>query len=808
MSAASHAQPETPFAVSPDTGRARSLECLHCATRLSEDAEGSFCCSGCAFVYALIHRENLGRYYELRGSRGMPLFGLGARAHDTKWVEPIEAELAQVEGVTRIDLDVQGLHCTGCVWLIDAVFQKQEGAVDVIVNPALGKARLGVRAGFSLRSFVETIEKFGYRFGPPVKGEARRSSDLLIRMGITIAIAMNSMIFAISTYAGLTEGSLARLFHTLNFGLSLVSIAVGGTVFFRSAWHGLRRGLLHLDLPIALGIIAAFSGSVWSFFQRGSTSSYFDTLNIFIALMLVGRFLQERVLERNRRYLLSNDGVESLLSRRIGGEGSSVSVISCTEIQKGDTLLIVPGDLVPVTSKLEASRASFSLDWINGESRPRDFTSEATIPAGAFLAGAQAVTVRATEDFSASSLVELLRSPVVRDADGPRTTAFWQRLTKGYVLAVLLAGALGFLFGWLRSGEIGHSLDVLTAVLVITCPCAFGIATPLAYEMVQNGLRKVGLFVRSPGFLDRATSVRRVVFDKTGTLTTGTLELANREALDALDKEERLVLYNLAARSHHPKSQAVSRALANDPSLSFDASFHVTEEAGRGLSLEHRGREYRLGAPAWVSRREDDAQGDIAFGEGGRTLARLFTVEELREDASSEISKLRQDGYEVFILSGDSEARVKAMAETCGVEPSHAIAGQSPHDKAAFLRSIDRGDTMMIGDGINDSLVVEEAFASGTPAIDRPFMAARSDFYFVTAGLRPIRMALEASQRLHRVVRRNLGIAITYNVGAVGLAWAGLMTPLMAAVLMPISSIVTLMATVVSLSGRDASWKS
>jgi len=784
-----------------------SLECLHCGTPVDGDAKEPFCCSGCSFVYALIHAENLDRYYELRGKRGVPLFGLFERSRDTKWLEPIEAKLAECEGTTRIDLDVQGLHCVGCVYLIDTVFRKEAGAVQVVVNPALGKVQLGVKQGFSLASFVEKVERFGYRLGPPVKsdGQSRRTSDLLVRMGVAIAIAMNSMIFAISSYAGLTEGFLAELFFAINFGLCLVSVAVGGTVFFRSAWQGLRRGILHLDLPIALGIVAAFSGSVWSFFERGSSSSYFDTVNVFIALMLVGRFLQERVLERNRRYLLASDGTESLLSRRIDEASGKVGVVPCSTIEKGDRLLITPGDLVPVAGKLEGASASFSLDWINGESRPSRFEPDAVVPAGAFLAGSQAITLRATEPFSASPLVELLRSPLARDKHGPRTGWFWQQLAKWYVTAVLCLAALGFVVTWLRLHDVGAALDVVTAVLVVTCPCAFGIATPLAYELVQNGLRKSGLFVRSPGFLDRATTVRRVVFDKTGTLTTGTLKLADDAPLSALDEGARATLYNLAARSHHPKSQAVVRALGED--IAFDEALTVVEHPGRGLAAVREGREYRLGAPGWASSKAD-ADGDLVFAVDGETLAVLSTTEELRRDAREEIARLRNDGYEVWILSGDRDDRVQALAEGCGIEVSHAKGEQGPKDKAAFLREIDRADTLMIGDGINDSLVVEAAHTSGTPAIDRPFMAARSDFYFVTPGLRPIRLALRASHRLHQVIRRNLTIAIAYNLVAIGLAYAGLMSPLLAAIFMPISSISILLATIASLSGRRAPWKS
>lgn len=811
MSIASYAPQDAALAGGPASTRGAraerlvesspSLECLHCATPLSAGGGERFCCAGCELVYALLHREQLERFYELRGGRGVPLFGLAGRAFDTKWLEPIEAVLARADGATRLDLDVQGLHCVGCVWLIDEVFRRQDGALSVVVNPALGKAQLTVTPRFALRAFVEKLARFGYLLGPSRKTDSPASSDLLLRLGISAALAMNSMIFAIALYAGL-DGPLARLFHALELALSAATVAVGGPVFFRSAWQGLRRGILHFDLPIALGIVLAFAGSAWSFFARGSVSAYFDTLGVFVTLMLAGRFLQERVLERNRRALLASEGADGLLARRVRDE--AVSVVPCTTIEKGDALLVAPGDLVPVAAELDAERGSFSFDWINGESRPRELAKGDVVPAGAFLAGTRAVTVRATEDFSASPLVELLRSPSARDGEAPRATPFWQRLARRYVLAVFAAAVGALAFTFTRTGDLARSFDVVTAVLVVTCPCAFGIATPLAYEIVQNGLRRAGLFVRSAGFLDRATQIRRVVFDKTGTLTTGTLEVTERAPLEALADDERDVLYNLAARSNHPKSQAVARAL--EGRARFSPSLAVDEEPGRGLSVVLGGREYRFGAPAWVGSAITGA--DLAFGGDGRLLAALATSEETRPDARSELARLRDAGYEVLVLSGDAEGRVKALATSVGIDPAHAFGARSASEKAAFVRAIDRCDTLMIGDGINDSLVVGEAFASGTPAIDRPFMAARSDFYFVTPGLRPIRLALESSRLLARVVRQNLAIALSYNAIAVSLAFAGLMSPLLCAVLMPASSIATVLATVVRVGTRSAPWRS
>jgi Cu2+-exporting ATPase len=775
---------------------AAGTACLHCGTLSGAD----FCCRGCEVVYALLHRENLERYYELAGSSRAPATAAGLAAPDAKWIELLAADLAaRPAGAThRVTLDIQGIHCAACVWLVEQLFERSGARGRILVNSALGTIDLAVERDFPLVDFVAAVSRFGYRLGPALK-QAPRSS-LLVRMGICVAIAMNSMIFAIAIYAGLSEGPIHRLFSALVFGLSGLSVAVGGSLFIASAWRSLRRGVLHIDLPIAAGIILAFTSSALSFFAAGSDAVYFDTLNVFIALMLVGRWLQERVVERNRRLLLASDGADGLLARRLTA-GGAVEIVPCRQLRAGDRLLVAAGDLVVVDAVVDEERALCSLDWINGESAPRELARGERVPAGAFNLGPSALTAVAATDFADSPLIALLRAPMARPADAARATPWWRRFAAVWVISVLAAAAGAFLLWAVGFGDPRRALEVTTAVLIVTCPCAFGIATPLAYELVQAGLRRGGLHVRSSGFLDRALAVRRVVFDKTGTLTTGVLRVADDAPLRALSAVERGALYNLVARSTHPRSLAVLRALEAIGGHGVAAGAVVRELPGRGLTLREGAREYTLGAGPG-----DD--GALAFRRDGRVRASIVTDEELRPDAARELARLAAGGLEVWILSGDTQERVAALAAEAGVPAERALGGRTPEAKAEWLAAHDRGDTLFIGDGINDSLVVERAFCSGTPAIDRPFMPARSDFYFVTPGLAPVRRALEAARALGRTNRRNLTMAVAYNGLTVGLAYAGMMSPLLCAVVMPLSSLSIIAATLAALSPRHNRWTS
>ncbi len=783
--------------------------CAHCG--LPVDAAGvRFCCRGCEAVHGLLHREDLTRYYELQGGAGCPVPPLRDERADRKWLEPIEARVVAAAGpggagVARLRLDVQGMHCAACVWLIEELFRRRKGALRVDVNPALGTVDMTIGADFHLRAWVIDIERFGYQLGPALKRAEGPTSTLLWRLGVCAALSMNAMIFAIAIYAGLEAGPIRDLFEALVFAISTASVAVGGQVFLRSAYHALRRGLLHMDLPIALGILLAYVSSAAAYAAGRERGVFFDTLTVFITLMLLGRFLQERVLERNRRQLLDSDGAEGLWARRLAAD--VVELVRCPEIHAGDRLLVAAGDLVCVDAVLDEVEASCSLDWINGESTPRTFVRGDVLPAGGFNVGQRPLRAIACTDFAAGALTDLLRVPTVRAADAARATPWWRRLARIYVTAVL--GVAGATFaGWLIvGGDATRALEATAAVLIVTCPCAFGIATPLAYELAQAGLRRAGLLVRSAGFLDRAVAVRQIVFDKTGTLTTGALVLVDTVPLDRLRGQEHNVMYTLAASTTHPKSAAVRDALAARHAR-FLAGVPVTERAGRGVELTLEGHVYRLGAPAWAAPGPQPADADVVFSIDGERRVALTTHEEPRPDAAIEVSRLVADGFHVSVLSGDTAAKTTALAARLGLAVERALGGQSPYDKAAWLSAHDRQDTLMIGDGINDAVAVERAFCSGTPAIDRPFLPARSDFYFVTAGLRPVRLALTVARALQRVNRRNLTIAVVYNLATVGLAAAGLMSPLLCAVVMPVSSLTVVLSSTHALSRRSPLWRS
>jgi Cu2+-exporting ATPase len=780
--------------------------CAHCAQPLLDDTFAPYCCRGCRAVHGILTGAGLSRYYDLRRGPGLPPADLESRRIDHKWLELIEEDRGGNSGVTRVELDIQGIHCAACVWLIEELFRRHGGTQTGLmsINPALGRVELRISQDFPLPDWVDSVEALGYLLGPARSTGARPSDDLLLRVGICGALAANVMLFAAAIYLGLREGPIYELLNQLSYAAGVLAVLVGGSVFIGSAVRAIRRRVLHLDVPIALGIVLAFAGSTYSFFVASGHAAYIDTLTVFVALMLTGRWLQQRMLERNRAQLLADDGTESLLTREVR-EGV-VRIVHCIGIRKGDRLLIAPGDLVPVELRLLDDAASCSLDWIDGESRPRRFGSGEAVPAGAFNVGERAFSGIATTDFAASSLVGLLGNDPASKGDAPLSTRWWSQLSRYYVIGVVTLAATAMGYWWWRTAEPLFAIEVGTAVLVVTCPCAFGIAAPLAYELVLTQLRRAGIFVRVGDFLDRVRAMTRIVFDKTGTLTTGTLEVVNPAELQALSDHEITLLYNMAARSAHPKSVAVRRALEGHRAARF-AELEVEEQTGYGVSAEERGRRYRLGAPSWAAP-ESDREGDVVFSIDAEVISALRTDEQLRPDAHAEIDRLEADGYELAILSGDAPARVVALGASLGMPEAVCVGGQTPEQKATYVREHDPARTLLVGDGLNDQVAMREAACSGTPAVNRPFMASRCDFYFVSPGLYPVAQVLRASDTIAQVVRRILAFAIAYNLVAVSLAIAGFMRPWVAAVLMPLSSLITLAYTVMMLSRKRLPWRS
>lgn len=788
--------PQAPRTSKP-TAKPVARACRHCGVPTGHP-EGEFCCSGCAYVYRLINEAGLSAYYQIKDKVIAPADAALLPLRDYAWLESAQAgaEQAAGEGTPELRLDVQGISCAGCVWLIERIFSKQPGAGRIEINAPAGQLRLLWQIGlFRAAEFAQTLQGFNYLVGPAsaTRSALPESRGLVKRIGLCAAFSMNVMLFTLPTYFGMEATfTYAPLFGTLSMAFATLSLLAGGGYFLGKAVRSLQLGVVSIDLPIALGIVGAYGGSFFGWIARNEVFVYFDFVSTFILLMLVGRWAELAAVERNQRRLLAEQPVPSRL-RCWTAEGAKVD-LAPEQLTSGVKFAVGPGQTVPVEARLSSPEASVSLAWINGEAAPRSFQNGQRIPSGAVNLARSEIVLVALQGWGESLLAELTR-PVAR---APYRHRFIERVITGYLVSIIaIAFASGVAWYW-ATGDGLRSCAVVTAVLVVSCPCAIGLAFPLADEIAAVALRKRGVFVRVGDLWPRLARVRKIVFDKTGTLTLETPKLRENASFDSLGEQERRVLTRLVEDNPHPVARSLHDALLAGPRPGALDS-EVDEMVGQGVSLQLAGVEWRLGRPAWAMERDEaltsraiDESVETVLARAGEPIARFSFLEAARSDAREELRRLRARSLQVMILSGDRHEKVERLSQALGLEPGAAQGEMSPHGKADWLEANGAGDALMLGDGANDSLAFDHALCRGTPVVHRGVLTEKADFYYLGRGIAGVRALFEVNDARRRTQILLLILSIVYNLAAVGLATAGKMNPLIAAVLMPVSSLLTL----------------
>ena len=756
---------------------------------------GGFCCAGCAYVYRLVQDHGLAGYYQLKDEITAPPDAAVFQARDFSWLGNAQqqAEAAANGKPPELTLDVQGVSCAGCIWLIERVFHKQPGARDIEASAQLGQLRLRwIPREFFAADFARKLQSFGYLVGPagekPAEPETR---GLVRRIGLCTALAMNVMLFTLPVYFGMERTfAYAGLFGTLSLVFGTLSVLVGGGYFFNRAFRAIRAGTIHLDLPIALGITGAYLGSLYGWFTGREQFIYFDFVSGFILLMLTGRWAQVAAVERNQRRLLREQPKPPSVRLVAGGS------IPPEQLVAGQGYYSAPGQTMPVDSRLESAATAFSLASINGEADPRTFQAGQCVPSGAVNLSRTEAQLTALQQWPESLLAQLLAPAKPRGAQ----PSLLEKIVRGYLIGILATATVAGLAWWLATGDGLRTGSVVVAVLVVSCPCAIGLAFPLADEMATVALRKRGVFVRNSELWPRLNRVQQLVFDKTGTLTLETPVLQNPGALLHLDPLARQALLTLVSDNPHPVSQCLlENLLAGGSSELLGGA--VEETIGQGITLAAAGHRWRLGRPSWAAMAVDpnltnapflDAAAGSLFTCDGVALAFFVFADTARPDARAELAELGWLGYDTFILSGDHSTKVAAVAGELGLPLEQAIGELTPQGKADWLASHGAGETLMLGDGANDSLAFDAALCRGTPVIHRGHLAQKADFYYLGRGIGGLRALLTVNRVRRRTQRMILVFSIAYNVLAVGLAVTGHMNPLIAAILMPANSLLTL----------------
>ena len=720
---------------------------------------------------------------------------------DPEELAEITRELPPRDGARRLEavLTIDGVHCAACVVAIEDALRCATD--DVSINAATRRARLVFRPDAQpLSALLARIERLGYAPRPVSRravesAEAAGRRTALWRMLVAVLCMMQVMMYALPRYvadAGDMPEDIVRLLTWAEAMLTLPVLLFAASPFFRNAWRDLRAGRIGMDVPVALGIAVTFVASLAA--AVAGEEVWFDSVTMFVAFLLVGRWLEAAARER------ALAGVGDLLARlpetveRLAADGSAETV-TLRRLRPGDLVRVAVGQSVPADGVVEAGRSHVDEALLTGESTPLARQPGDALAAGSLnLSGPLTLRVnRAPRDSRLQQIADLIDAA---SAAKPRLAQLADRLAGPFTAVVLVLAALTWI-GWHVFGDPSRAVWVAASVLIVTCPCALSLATPAALLAASGNLARQGLLARSPQAIESLAQADAFVFDKTGTLTLDRLALAGVHPLPGADLEHSQALAIAAALetgSLHPVAAALRRSAPAGAAL--PAVRDVTEHGGAGIAAQVRrdGRwvDARIGSVRFAGA-PADGPGGVHLALDGRPVARFELVETLRPDAAGALAALRADGATIEILSGDDAPRVAQVAAELGVDTWRAQA--SPEDKLALIEARQRTGrrVAMVGDGINDAPVLARADLSIAFATGAALAQHHADLLLLGERLGLLAGARRLARRTMRVVAQNLAFAATYNAIGIPLAIAGWVPPWLAGIGMAASSLVVVL---------------
>jgi len=697
-----------------------------------------------------------------------------------------EALAAQAEDKeTRLALSVPTVHCAACISAIERELSKTPGVQSARVNLTLKRASVEADPDVTAADLISVLERIGYEaheldigtLSSTASDKAGR--DLLMRLAVAGFASMNVMLLSVSVWSG-AEAATRDLFHWISAAIALPTIVFSGKPFYINAWSALKHKRLNMDVPIVLAIILAVATSLWETSLSGE-HAYFDAALTLTFFLLAGRYLDHRTRAVARSAAEELAALEVPRAVRVrDGEEETVQV---SELAVGDMILVRPGGRMPVDGEIVEGQSELDRSLLTGETVPVFAEPGSGVSAGEVnLTGP--LVIRATTVGEETSLHRMADLVAIAGSGRSRYTSLADKAAKLYAPGVHILSALAFVGWYLYTFDMRTALNIAAAVLIITCPCALGLAVPAVTTAASGRLFRKGMLIKHSTALERLAEVDTVVFDKTGTLTAGTPQVENLGDFPRRDLEIALAL---SMGSSHPLSTALANA-AREAGIKPATVSDIEEVPGYGTQGRVGDTLVRLGRAAWIG--VQPLSQTSAFLSVGDGTARGFTfTDTLRDGAEEAVRGLLDAGKEVLLVSGDSTGAVEALANKLGIEKW--IAEALPEDKAARVQAMtDEGKhVLMVGDGLNDTAALAAAHVSISPASALDAARVASDIVLLGGDLSPIADAVATARSATKRIRENFRIATIYNIIAVPLAVAGLATPLIAALAMSSSSI-------------------
>ena len=798
------------------------IECNHCHLSFDEkimikENDLNFCCGGCQSVYHILKSENLDSFYEKLGNKTikapLQVSNDDLSKFDSENFLNSYTTITK-DGFVQIDLILEGIHCAACVWLNEKVLYDTKGVIEANINFTTNKARVVFNSDIlKLSDIIKKIRSIGYNayaYDSSIadKEASKAKQDYFVRIMVAVVCTMNIMMLSVAKYTGFFTGmslEVKNMIHLAEFILATPVLFFSGFVFYKGAYFGLKNRIVNMDLLVSSGATMTYVYSLFVLFGAKG-ESYFDSVAMIITFVLVGKYLE---VIGKKSAIDTLDKIKSTLPlEAIVVKDGKKETKALNLVQVGDLIELKIGEKVPVDGKIISGNASFDESSLTGESIPVYKKTGDNIFSGTVILDST-ILFEVVKDFknsTFSSIVTLLEDSL---NSKPKIQTLANKISRRFSLIILSIAFITFLVWYYFGLDLGfyfegvnqfeRSFITAISVVVIACPCALALATPMASLVGISELAKKSLLFKEAKFIETIANATTVVFDKTGTLTKGELEVS---FVEFFNKDERSInlLYSLLDSSNHPVSIAVKRYIKENFEVSNVSLEDIKNIEAKGLSARYENIEILGGNEALL--KEFDVKINIhlnskftqyLFCIDKKIVANFELKDELKDDAKELIEYLKEQNIESIMLTGDNNFVASSIAKE--LEISNYKANLTPKDKADFIKDLkNSGKTVvMVGDGVNDSVALassDVAIAMGNSA-DVSMMV--SDVVMLNSKLKSLKDAFIISKKTYKHIKQNLAFSLIYNTITIPIAAAGFIIPLFAALSMSLSSLVVVL---------------
>ena len=798
------------------------IECNHCHLSFDEkimikENDLNFCCGGCQSVYHILKSENLDSFYEKLGNKTikapLQVSNDDLSKFDSENFLNSYTTITK-DGFVQIDLILEGIHCAACVWLNEKVLYDTKGVIEANINFTTNKARVVFNSDIlKLSDIIKKIRSVGYNayaYDSSIadKEASKAKQDYFVRIMVAVVCTMNIMMLSVAKYTGFFTGmsiEVKNMIHLAEFILATPVLFFSGFVFYKGAYFGLKNRIVNMDLLVSSGATMTYVYSLFVLFGAKG-ESYFDSVAMIITFVLIGKYLE---VIGKKSAIDTLDKIKSTLPlEAIVVKDGKKETKALNLVQVGDLIELKIGEKVPVDGKIISGNASFDESSLTGESIPVYKKTGDNIFSGTVILDST-ILFKVVKDFknsTFSSIVTLLEDSL---NSKPKIQTLANKISRGFSLIILSIAFITFLVWYYFGLDLGfyfegvnqfeRSFITAISVVVIACPCALALATPMASLVGISELAKKSLLFKEAKFIETIANATTVVFDKTGTLTKGELEVS---FVEFFNKDERSInlLYSLLDSSNHPVSIAVKRYIKENFEVSNVSLEDIKNIEAKGLSARYENIEILGGNEALL--KEFDVKINIhlnskftqyLFCIDKKIVANFELKDELKDDAKELIEYLKEQNIESIMLTGDNNFVASSIAKE--LEISNYKANLTPKDKADFIKDLkNSGKTVvMVGDGVNDSVALassDVAIAMGNSA-DVSMMV--SDVVMLNSKLKSLKDAFIISKKTYKHIKQNLAFSLIYNTITIPIAAAGFIIPLFAALSMSLSSLVVVL---------------